>query len=272
MISLAVITIIVQLIFLESLLSIDNAAVLGAMAAPLPDNEPVPWPHWLRWQAEFANRILGMQREAALRVGLIGAYVGRTAMLFAATFIINNPWLRIIGAAYLVYLAIEHIAHLDDKNEPDLNQVRKSSGTGFWSTVLAIELADLAFSLDNVVAAVALSSQFWLVVTGVALGILTMRFAASIFTRLVKWEPALQTGAYLLVLAIGVELLIKEFLDVHIGEFAQFGISLLILVVTIMVARSRIRTLDFLWKPIIAFFKVLYAPFAAMQQLMHRGV
>jgi tellurite resistance protein TerC len=250
MISLAVITIIVQLIFLESLLSIDNAAVLGAMAAPLPDNEPVPWPHWLRWQAEFANRILGMQREAALRVGLIGAYVGRTAMLFAATFIINNPWLRIIGAAYLVYLAIEHIANLDDGNDHDPSQIKKIHRVGFWPTVLAIEFADLAFSLDNVVAAV----------------------AASIFTRMVEWEPALQTGAYLLVLSIGVELLLKEFLDVHIGEFTQFSISLLILAVTIMVARSPIRTLDFLWKPIITFFKVLYAPFAAMQQLMHRGV
>lgn len=272
MLDFAMITVILQLIFLESILSIDNAAVLGAMASFLPEDQVVPWPRWLRWQAAFANRVLGKQREAALRVGLIGAYVGRTLMLFAATFIISNPWLRIVGAAYLIYLAVEHVAHLDDHEaELDPNKIKKVRGASFWSTVLSIELADLAFSLDNVVAAVALSSHFWLVVAGVALGILAMRFAASLFTYLVTWEPALQTGAYLLVLAIGAELLLKEFFDIHIGELSQFIISILILLGTVLVARSPIRNLDFFWKPIIVFFKMLYAPFAAMQQLIHRS-
>ncbi|MCX6050533.1 MAG: tellurium resistance protein TerC [Chloroflexi bacterium] len=271
MFDLSIITIIVQLVFLESILSIDNAAVLGAMAAPLPTNQPVPWPHSLQWLGRAVNGMLGMQREAALKVGLLGAYLGRTAMLFAATFIINNPWLRILGAAYLVYLAIGHIANLDDDQEPAHDKVKIVYHSSFWTTVLSIELADLAFSIDNVVAAVALSTLFWIVVAGVALGILAMRFAASAFARLVSWEPALQTGAYLLVLAIGAELLIKEFTDIHIGEFMQFGISVLILVGTVLVARSPMRNLNSFWRPIIGFFKLIYTPFAAMQQLIHRS-
>jgi tellurite resistance protein TerC len=272
MLDFTIITTIVQLIFLESILSIDNAAVLGAMAAPLPADKLVPWPQWLKWLGKAMNGPLGMQREAALKVGLLGAYLGRTLMLFAATFIINNPWLRILGAAYLVYLAIEHIAGLDDgAAEHTHDKVSVAYQASFWATVLSIEFADLAFSLDNVVAAVALSNHFWIVVAGVALGILAMRFAASVFTRLVAWEPALQTGAYLLVLAIGVELLIKEFTDIHIGEFTQFSISVLVLICTVLVARSPMRNLDSLWKPIISFFKVLYTPFAAMQQLIHRS-
>ena len=269
---IAVITIIVQLIFLESILSIDNAAVLGAMAAALPADEAVPWPSWLSWMSQSMDRLLGMQREAALKVGLLGAYVGRTLMLFVATFINENPWLRILGAAYLIYLAVEHIAHLDkEEHAEEHGLLQKVQNNAFWPTVVAIELADLAFSLDNVVAAVALSNAFWVVVVGVALGILTMRFAAGIFTRLVAWEPALQTGAYLLVLAIGIELIVKESFHIHLGEVTQFAISVSILVLTILVARSSARDFDFLWKPIIGFFKVLHAPFALMQQLVRRG-
>ncbi len=272
MFDFSIITIIVQLVFLESILSIDNAAVLGAMAAPLPTDKPVPWPHWLQWLGKAVNGMLGMQREAALKVGLLGAYLGRTAMLFAATFIINNPWLRILGAAYLVYLAIGHIANLDDGDQAHAHdKVKIVYHSSFWATVLSIELADLAFSIDNVVAAVALSTHFWIVVAGVALGILAMRFAASAFARLVSWEPALQTGAYLLVLAIGAELLIKEFTDIHIGELMQFSISVLILVGTVLVARSPMRNLNSFWRPIIGFFKLIYTPFAAMQQLIHRS-
>jgi tellurite resistance protein TerC len=111
------IVIVVQLIFLEGILSIDNAAVLGAMAAPLPTDQPIPWPQFLRGLAEPSQRIFGMQREAALKVGLLGAYVGRFLMLLIAAFIIENPWLRLLGAIYLVYLAVEHIAHLEQQED-----------------------------------------------------------------------------------------------------------------------------------------------------------
>jgi len=269
---IGVIVIIIQLIFLESILSIDNAAVLGAMAAELPDDQPIPWPGWLRSLAPPIDRLLGMQREAALKVGLLGAYLGRTLMLFIATFITENRWLLLLGAAYLVYLAVEHIAKMgEDEENARHGHATKIANAAFWPTVLTIELADLAFSLDNVIAAVALSDQFWVVALGVGIGIVTMRFAAGIFTRLVTWEPALQTGAYLLVLAIGVQLFVREFLHVHIGEVTQFLISLLILVGTIGVARSPVRNFDFLWKPIIALFRILYAPFALMQQLIRRS-
>src|SRR5690606_29357632 len=105
--------IVVHLIFLEGILSIDNAAVLGAMAAPLPSELPIPWPPVLQWLEDPMQRILGPQREAALKVGLLGAYIGRFLMLLAAAFIVRNLWLRILGAAYLVYLAVDHIAHMD---------------------------------------------------------------------------------------------------------------------------------------------------------------
>ncbi|MFQ3632800.1 TerC family protein [Roseiflexus sp.] len=239
---IAVVTIIIQLIFLEGILSIDNAAVLGAMVAHLPNDRPIPWPRPLRFLEGWSQITLGYQREAALKVGLLGAYIGRGLMLALASVIIHVPWLRIIGAAYLVYLAFHHFAELyhTHRAEAGHEEIPRVRG-GFWPTVLAIELADLAFSIDNVIAAVALSDEFWVVMLGVAIGILVMRFAATIFTRMIAWEPALQTGAFLLLLAIGAELLAEEVWHVHIEEMTQFAISASILILTVIVARTPLR-------------------------------
>src|SRR5689334_6540164 len=104
-----VIAIVLQLIFLEGILSIDNAAVLGALVTPLPSNVEIPWPKFLQKVGKFLNPFLGMQRAAALRVGLLGAYLGRGLMLFMASFLIHNSWLRLVGAAYLIRLAFDEL-------------------------------------------------------------------------------------------------------------------------------------------------------------------
>lgn len=210
----AALIIILQLVFLEGILSLDNAAVLGAMVASLPADRAIPWPQRLQRLSGLTTRLLGMQRSAALKVGLLGAYVGRGLLLLAATVIAHNPWMRLVGAGYLLYLGLNHIARWYERAATDAHpSAFARANSGFWPTVVMLELADLAFSLDNVVAAAALSSQFWVLMVGVALGILAMRFAADLFGRLVTWEPALETGAYLLVLAIGVELVTSDLLS-----------------------------------------------------------
>jgi len=235
-------TIVIQLIFLEGILSIDNAAVLGAMVNHLPNDKPIPWPRRLQFLHEWGQRSLGNQRDAALKVGLIGAYVGRAAMLVLAGWIIQFPWLRVLGAAYLIYLAIRYFGEQYDHSGAD-GQVgtNRLNTSGFWGTVLALEIADLAFSIDNVIAAVALSNQLWVVMLGVAIGILVMRFAAQIFARLISWEPAVQTAAFLLLLTIGTELILHEYAHITFTELQQFLISFSVMGLTIVIARSPIK-------------------------------
>ena len=228
---LGFVLVILQLIFLEGILSIDNAAVLGAMVSHLPSEEPVPWPRPLRFLQQPTYRLLGGQRMAALKVGLLGAYLGRGSMLALARFVVANPWLRLLGALYLIKLAAENLGispHLASQEEPSEAAAAqpRSAAKGFWQVVLNVELADLAFSIDNVVAAVALSRELWVVLLGVALGIITMRFAAGIFTRLMDKEPILEPAAYILVFNIGTELVLEEFLGWHFSDAAKFLISL----------------------------------------------
>ncbi len=219
--------IILQLIFLEGILSIDNAAVLGALVTPLPNDVEVPWPKALQKVGHSLRHLLGNQRMAALRVGLLGAYAGRGIMLFLASFIISNPWLKLVGAAYLVRLAFDNLgAHGGEGGVEDEESASRIKQRTFWGTVLTVELMDLAFSLDNVVAAVSLSNKLWVVMIGVAIGILTMRFAAGIFSYFVEREPILKTAAYILVLNIGIELVLDEFHVLEISDLMRFAVSI----------------------------------------------
>ena len=120
----SVVLIVLQLIFLEGILSIDNAAVLGAMVSRLPDDEPIPWPTWLQGFGNRVNRVLGKQRLAALRVGLLGAYVGRGSMLFITSFLINNPWIRLVGAAYLIRLGLNELGDTTPGEQTEQEKAR----------------------------------------------------------------------------------------------------------------------------------------------------
>lgn len=236
---IGVLSIVVQLIFLEGILSIDNAAVLGAMVSVLPEDKPVPYPRRLHFLQRFTDRVLGKQQMAALKVGLLGAYIGRGTMLVLAAWVINNPFLKVLGAAYLIKLAFDHLAEPDQPGEAEFFSRASRSTPSFWLVVLNVELADLAFSLDNVVAAVALSNELWIVMLGVALGILMMRFAAGVFTWMIKREPILETAAYIVVFNIGAELLLAEFFHMHFAAWQKFIISAATLVLGVVYARVR---------------------------------
>lgn len=280
---LAPVLIVIQLIFLEGILSIDNAAVLGAMVSVLPEKRLVPYPPFLQFLQPFTNRMLGMQQQAALKVGLLGAYFGRGLMLVMASFVIANPWLRLLGAFYLIKLAFENLGISGQAGENSAVQGHHVAEASFWVVVLNVELADLAFSIDNVVAAVALSDQLWVVLLGVALGIVTMRFAAGIFTYLIRRQPILEPAAYILVLAIGIELVLADLYHFHFNHLTKFMISVSILALCLLYARFEIlhrveplllwlgegmgyvnELVNWAFKPFLVGLKLLLLPFRGL--------
>lgn len=190
--------VIISLIIMEGLLSVDNAMVIAAMVSHLP----------------------GKQKVWALRAGLAGAYIFRGLTLVFVTFIIANPWIKLAGAGYLVYLMFKNLGIQNEKSDAKHGQVSQS----FWGTVIGVELADLAFSIDNVIAAVALSPKLWVVVTGVFIGILAMRYVAGAFVKLMEKYPILESIAYLLVGYVGLQLFAEELWHVHVNEFGKLGI------------------------------------------------
>ncbi|MBL8050070.1 MAG: DUF475 domain-containing protein [Anaerolineales bacterium] len=236
----SIFVIVIQLVFLEGILSIDNAAVLGAMVAPLPADKKIPWPPSLQKLGEWMHPLLGYQRSAALKVGLLGAYFGRGLMLLLASFLIDNLWIRIVGAVYLIRLAFNELGDSTPDAETEKERQNAVRALSFWHVVLTVELMDLVFSIDNVVAAVAISDELWVVLLGVAIGILTMRFAAGVFSYAVEREPILKEAAYILILNIGIQLILEEIWKIEISDWLRFSISIFIIVACLAYAHSRI--------------------------------
>jgi YkoY family integral membrane protein len=113
-----------------------------------------------------------------------------------------------VGGGYLVALAAKHLIWGEKGTE---TENKKSAPTRFWQVVILVELTDIAFAVDSILAAVAFSNKFWVVFTGGVLGIIMMRFAAQVFLKLLHRFPAFEDTAYILVLIIGIKLLVDGF-------------------------------------------------------------
>jgi YkoY family integral membrane protein len=185
-----------NLIIIESLLSVDNAAVLATMVMDLPPN----------------------QRDKALKYGIWGAYFFRgLAMIFAAV-LIKIWWLKPLGGLYLLYLVFDWWKGKQtetkeddfvDKNSNWLYRATVGSLGTFWATVALVELMDMAFSIDNVFAAVAFTPNIILVCIGVFIGILAMRFIAQWFVKLMEKYPFLETAAFIVIGILGIKLVLS---------------------------------------------------------------
>lgn len=190
----------VVLIGLEGLLAADNALVLAIMVKHLPLEE----------------------RRKALFYGLIGAFILRFGSLFIISFLVDVWQIQAIGALYLIFLSIKHLYDKATLNEHDVK--KKESKSGFWMTVLKVEIADLAFAVDSILAAVALAvtlpatglfeigsldgGQFIVIFAGGMIGVIIMRFAANLFVELLQKRPGLEMAAFVIVGWVGVKLAI----------------------------------------------------------------
>ncbi|WP_339264341.1 TerC family protein [Solibacillus sp. FSL W7-1472] len=207
------------LIGLEGLLAADNALVLAIMVKHLPEKE----------------------RRKALFFGLAGAFIFRFASLFIITFLVDVWQVQAIGALYLLFIAINHIVRkLYFKNKgPKKEKEQKKSG--FWGTVIKVELADIAFAVDSILAAVALAmtlpntnlpqiggldgGKFLVIFAGGLIGLIIMRFAANFFVKLLESKPGLEIAAFVIVGWVGVKLAVLTLSHPDVGvisyEFAH---------------------------------------------------
>ncbi|MBY0470022.1 hypothetical protein K2X30_02565 [bacterium] len=185
------------LAFLEGILSLDNAVVLAIMARGLPKE----------------------QQKKALTYGMAGAVIFRLFFLMIAAKLIHLAWVKLLGGSYLIFIAGKHFL-FPTPAEASVNAPKKNGGKfHFWKTVILIELADIAFAIDSILAGVGVSPKFWIVFTGGVIGLIMMRFAATFFLKVLEKFPNFETTAYMLVGLIGTKLLLEG----HIIPGAKFN-------------------------------------------------
>jgi YkoY family integral membrane protein len=172
------------LVGLEAVLSADNAIALAAIAQGLEDPE--------------------LQRRA-LNFGLVAAYVLRITLILTATWIVQFWQFELLGAAYLLWLVFQHFS--SETAEDDRHHGPRF--TSLWQTVPLIAVTDLAFSLDSVTTAIAISDKTWLVLTGGTIGVITLRFMAGLFIKWLKEYVHLEDAGYITVGFVGLRLLVR---------------------------------------------------------------
>jgi tellurite resistance protein TerC len=143
-----------------------------------------------------------------VRLGLAGAYLYRGLALLFASYILEYEWVKFLGAFYLIHLMAEHFSDHAAETDGDAT-THAHAGRTFLGTIVAIQLMDLSLSVDNVIAAVAMSPEFWVVCTGVGLGLLTLWMFATISLKLVERFPILKHTAFLLIGYVGMILLVE---------------------------------------------------------------
>lgn len=180
------------LTLLEGILSVDNALVLAILVRALPPE----------------------QRRKALTYGIVGAFVFRFIALIFAGHLMQLLVFKLLGGGYLVYLAMKHMFFFHGGDAP---RDKDASARNFWTTVLVVELTDIAFSIDSITTAVAMSNKLLVVWIGGILGIIALRFAAGFFVRLLEKLPKMEDLAYQLIFFIGTKLILDGF-GVHLDH------------------------------------------------------
>ncbi|MFC0233498.1 TerC family protein [Vagococcus entomophilus] len=212
---------ILSLIIMECLLSVDNAVVLAAQTKVLPDET---------------------QQKKALFYGLWGAYLFRFIAIGLGTYLIHLWEIKVLGAIYLVYLSIRYFYDKKQTNtEAVLPKVKKKQLFSlFWSTVITIEIMDIAFSVDSVLASLAISSNPVIVLIGGLIGILCMREIAQLIVKLMTKIPELETMAYVLIFIIAIKLFLSiPMIDIEISSPLFAGIVLGAICITLLIHYSR---------------------------------
>lgn len=193
--------VVLALILIEGLLSVDNALAIAAMASHLDEK----------------------QRKTAMNIGYIGAYGFRIVALLTASIIMDNHWLMLVGALYLVWLMCSHFAEQGDDGEEGDGKAKKIPQS-FGKTIAMIAFLDLSLSFDNVVAAVAFARDSKaLVYVGVTLGIITLRLVAGYCIKLLARQPWLEHTAFLLVGFVGLLLGLELFWDQSVRQVVEIG-------------------------------------------------
>jgi YkoY family integral membrane protein len=212
------------LVLLEGLLSADNAMVLAVLVLGLPRD----------------------QQRPALRYGIGGAFLFRTAATLLALQMIRLGFVKLAGGAYLLWLPYQHFflrGNADERRAP--RPARPWLGlSAFWATVVKVELTDIVFAVDSILVGVAMSSKTWVVLSGGILGIIAMRLVIGQLLTIVRRYPPIVDGAFIIIAWVGVKLLmewlhLQGWVRVAIPQWFSLGLVVVIFTGSYLYARRR---------------------------------
>ncbi len=203
------------IVSLELVLSADNAVALASITKTL-------------------NNI-DLQKKA-LNIGIFIALLLRILVILTAQLFLNFWPVKLIGGIYLISLSISkffinsNINSNDNDNDND-KYINGKPQNSLFKVIVLLAITDLAFSIDSITAAVAISDQFLLVITGAIIGVIALRFTSGLFIKWLDIYINLEKAGYIAVGIIGIKLILQLILyKFVIPEYLFFLIMLFLFI------------------------------------------
>tara|TARA_Y100001968_G_scaffold295034_1_gene302118 strand:- start:34 stop:735 length:702 start_codon:yes stop_codon:yes gene_type:complete len=196
------------IISLELILSADNAVALASITKKL-------------------NSL--SEQKKALNFGIFIALILRILVILLAQFFLNYWQVKLLGGIYLISLSVNKFID-NEENSLEYSQFNSQNPkASLLNVILILALTDLAFSIDSITAAVAISDQFLLVITGAIIGVIALRFTSGLFIKWLEIYRNLENAGYIAVALIGFKLIFQSiFLNFSIPEYLFFLFMLIL--------------------------------------------
>ena len=196
--SLEVLGAFIGVLFIDLILSGDNAVVI----------------------ALAVRNLQGNVRRRAIQLGVAAAIGLRIIFALVVSFLVQIPLLQVVGGLLLIYISWQLV-------KPEEEEKEVEAGSGLWQSIRIIAVADAVMSLDNVIALVAISRnsegepRVWLVALGIVLTIPIIMYGATILSDLMDRFPVIVYAGAALLVYVAVELMFDD----RLGLVQSFALA-----------------------------------------------
>ena len=180
-----------QIVLIDLVLAGDNAIIIGMVASQFKDE----------------------QRKKIIFWGIGAAIVFRIVFTLVAAYLLQINGLRLLGGLLLLYIAYKLYKDVVKKGE-DTKNVLKIDNSSFLKAIIAVIIADITMSLDNVLGVAGAAKQHYILLTfGLVLSIILMATAANLISKWIKKHKWIAWLGLLSILVVAIDLIKTDYVN-----------------------------------------------------------
>ena len=206
-----------NIIFINIILSGDNAVVIAMAVRSLPPK----------------------QRRNGILLGTAGAVVLRIGLTFIAARLLEVPFVKLLGGLLILWIAFKLL--MGESEEDKTKEVN-----GLRQAIITILMADLVMSLDNVLGvAGAANGDSLLLIIGLATSIPIVILASNIITRMMDRFPIIVVLGAAVLGRVAGEMIVSDPFMVrtlhHPGHLAVYSVQAMLAVGVVVAAKAWVK-------------------------------
>jgi YjbE family integral membrane protein len=191
-----------QVLLIDIVLAGDNAIVVGALAAGLPDE----------------------QRKKVILIGIVAALVLRVGFALIATWLLSIVGLIFAGGLLLLWVAWKMWRELHHSRQAQHGVDNVRPARSFAGAAWAVALADVSMSLDNVLAVAGAAREHpGILIIGLVLSVALMGLAANLIARYIERYRWIAYVGLVVIVYVAGKMIFDGVTDPKVGITALFA-------------------------------------------------